>query len=144
MSGILSAMMGGAGPIITLQNETITGSAAAPASPVTATYSLQSDGDIVEDENGGGLVDIGDWIVPRAAAGSNWEVFVSAVPGANISAGSDALGTWLSLGTTRAWGVQRVGGVAGTNTETLTVQIRKASTGIVKDTASITLNATVT
>lgn len=45
----------------------------------TASYSLESDGDIVTAP---GPVDIGDWIAPRHAAGGNWEVRATVLSGA--------------------------------------------------------------
>lgn len=138
MSGVHIALAGLGGPIITIQNQTINGSGASPA---TAGYTLQSDADILKDEDGS-VSDLGDWIVPRAAAGSAWEVSCSAVPGTNLVGSDLADGTWLSLGTSRSWTCQRLT-VPGTNVETLTINIRKAATGVIKDTAVITLNATV-
>lgn len=130
--------MASVGPVITLANATITGIGATPS---TATYTLESDGDIVKDEHGVSA-DLGDWIVPRANAGGDWEVMCTAVPDSNITVGSSARGSWLALSSNRAWICQRLT-VPGTNTETLTIQIRRAATGVVKATCTITLNATI-
>jgi hypothetical protein len=52
--------------------------------------------------------------------------------------GGDTTATWLSLGTSRMWYVQASNTV---NSATMTVEIRRASDGVVLDTATVTLDA---
>lgn len=50
------------------------------------------------------------------------------------------LGSWLSLGTTRTWSLTQSG--EGEKTCVLTIEIRLLSTGVILDTATVTLRAT--
>ena len=68
----------------------------------------------------GGTTNFTNWIDPVSAAGSNYEVrFTSTGTGPNTGAST---GTWLSLGTTRAWGYQSSGIVSVTGTWQLEVR----------------------
>jgi hypothetical protein len=108
----------------------------AGAGTQTATYTLESDGDVVTATTGGGSVDAGDWIVPKASAPSDYEVRATLVSG-TLSTGTT--GSWLALSSNRSWTLQRVTVGAATQV-TLTIEIRKGS-GAVLASATVTLDA---
>lgn len=104
----------------------------------TATYTLESDGDVVTATTPLGSADIGDWISPKASAPSDYEVRATLNSG-TLNAGSSATGSWLALTSNRSWGVTRtVVGVADTGD--LTIEIRKGS-GATLASANVTLDA---
>ena len=104
----------------------------------TATYTLESDGDVVTATTPGGSVDAGDWIDPKASAPSDYEVRATLNSG-TLNGGSSATGSWLALTSNRSWGVtQIVVGVA--DTVDLTIEIRKGS-GAALASATVTLDA---
>ena len=102
----------------------------------TATYTLESDGDVVTATTPGGSIDAGDWIDPKASAPSDYEVQ------ATLNAGtltSGTTGSWLALSSNRTWTLQQV--VVGTATQvSLTIEIRKGS-GATLASATVTLDA---
>ena len=102
----------------------------------TATYTLESDGDVMSATTDGGSVDQGDWISPKASAPSDYEVQ------ATLNAGtltSGTTGSWLALSSNRSWTLGRV--TVGVATQvTLTIEIRKGS-GAVLASATVTLDA---
>jgi len=102
----------------------------------TATYTLESDGDVVTATTDGGSVDAGDWIDPKAAAPSDYEVQ------ATLNAGtltSGTTGSWLALSSNRSWTLTRA--TVGTATQVdLTIEIRRGS-GAVLASANVTLDA---
>ena len=67
---------------------------------------------------------------------SNYECRATVVFGTLTSGTS---GAWLSLGSSQEWSITQVG--VGTNTCELTIEIRNASTLVVLDSATITLEA---
>ena len=104
----------------------------------TATYTLESDGDVVTATTPGGSVDAGDWIAPKASAPSNYEVRATLNFG-TPNGGSSATGSWLALTSNRSWGVtQIVVGVA--DQVELTIEIRKGA-GAALASATVTLDA---
>jgi hypothetical protein len=104
----------------------------------TATYTLESDGDVVTATTPLGSSDISDWIDPKASAPSDYEVKATLNSG-TLNGGSSATGSWLALTTNRSWGVtQIIVGVADTGD--LTIEIRKGS-GAVLASATVTLDA---
>jgi hypothetical protein len=102
----------------------------------TATYTLESDGDVMSATTDGGSVDAGDWIDPKANAPSDYEVQATLVAG-TLSTGTT--GSWLALSSNRSWTLQRVTVGAATQV-TLTIEIRKGS-GAVLASATVTLDA---
>jgi hypothetical protein len=104
--------------------------------PVEAGYRLRSDGVVSKIENGSETT-IGNWIVPNTTA-SSYEVRATLVSG-SVSTGTT--GSYLSLGTTRTWGV--AANSSGTNQGcTLTIEVRLTSgPGPVVATATVTLYA---
>lgn len=103
----------------------------------TAGIQLENDGDTVEIRQAGNTL-IGYWVVPRSAAGAAYEARVTVNVG-TLSTGTS--GSWLALDTTRSWTVAQT--VIGTKTANITLEIRKASTGVVLATATIDITATV-
>ena len=104
----------------------------------TATYTLESDGDVVTATTPLGSSDISDWIDPKASAPSDYEVQATLNAG-TLTVGSSATGSWLALTSDRSWSVrQTVIGVADTGD--LTIEIRKGS-GAVLASATVTLDA---
>ena len=104
----------------------------------TATYTLESDGDVVTVTTSGGSVDAGDWIDPKASAPSDYEVKATLNSG-TPNGGSSATGSWLALTSNRSWGVTQV--VVGVATQVdLTIEIRKGS-GATLASANVTLDA---
>jgi len=103
----------------------------------TATYTLESDGDVVTATTDGGSVDAGDWISPKASAPSDYEVK------ATLNAGtltSGTTGSWLALTSNRSWSVTQIVNSGSSNAADLTIEIRKGS-GATLATASVTLEA---
>lgn len=117
-------------PTISLSNETII---SAGGGTVSATYTLESDGDIIRSLSGSNT-DIGDWSTPKNLAPSFYEAFVTPTSG-SLSGG--ATGFWASLGSNQSWVVQQT--VIGTKSCTFTIQIR--SNGVILTSATITLTA---
>lgn len=105
----------------------------------TAQYRLESDGDITEQKTPNPHVDVGDWVVPKAAAGADYEVRITKQSGAaSLVVGSEA--TWENLGTTRTYGISVTGGFAD-ETYVGLIEIRPAGGGAVLGSATITLRA---
>jgi hypothetical protein len=102
----------------------------------TATYTLESDGDIVRVTTPLGSADIGDWISPKASAPSNYEVLATLNSG-TLTSGTT--GSWLALTSNRSWTLTRAI-VGAADTVNLTIQIRKGS-GSTLASATVTLDA---
>lgn len=101
----------------------------------TATYTLESDGDVITTTTDFGSFDQGDWITPKAAAPSDYQVRATVTSG-DLSSGT--AGSWLALTSNRSWSRSRA--TEGSDTCVLTIEIRKG-TGSVLATATITLYA---
>lgn len=102
----------------------------------TATYTLESDGDVVTATTPGGSVDAGDWIDPRASAPSDYEVRATLNFG-TLSSGTT--GSWLALSTSRSWTLQQI--IVGVADQVeLTIEIRKGA-GAALASATVTLDA---
>lgn len=135
MSILLAAFAAlGGEPLISLSNLTIGSSGAGSQS---ASYTLESDGDVVATTTLFGSSDQGDWIDPKAAAPGTYEARVTVTSG---SLSSGTTGTWLALTSNRTWTVTR--DTVGTSTCVFTVEIRKGS-GSTLASATITLEAEV-
>lgn len=102
----------------------------------TATYTLESDGDVVTATTPGGSIDAGDWIDPKANAPSDYEVRATLNSG-TLSSGTT--GSWLALTSNRSWTLTRVT-VGAANQVQLTIEIRKGS-GAALASATVTLDA---
>ncbi len=102
----------------------------------SATYQLTSAGVINQITNSGGTTSPGNWISPVSAAGGNYEVRATVNSG---SLTSGTTGSWTALSSSQSWVRQQTS--IGTSSCNLTIEIRHATTLVVLDTASITLNA---
>lgn len=133
---VLAAFGAGVSPVVNIDTVTVQHVSATPANAF-ARYMLEADGDIVKRENVTDT-DLGDWVTPKTFAGAAYDCRMTTVSG-TVSPGSAATGSWLSLGSDRSWNVQIA--VVGTKTYVGTLEIRRASDGVVLDTATITLTA---
>ena len=134
MAGTLS---GHSRIIISLANVTDVTDTRIDPLDATAGIQLENDGDTVEIRPAGNL-DIDDWITPKSQAGNAYEARVTVNTG-TLSSGTS--GSWLALDITRSWTVTQT--VVGTKTANITLEIRKASTGVVMATKTFNLTATV-
>ena len=105
----------------------------------TATYTLESDGDVMSATTDGGSADEGDWISPKASAPSDYEVQATLNSG-TLGGGSSATGSWLALTSNRSWSVAQSVNSGESNAADLTIEIRKGS-GATLATASVNLEA---
>lgn len=117
---------------VALSNATI---AATGGGSQTASYTLESDGDIIHTTTLFGAIDAGDWITPKTAAPSDYEVRATIVSG-TLSSGT--AGSWLALTSNHTWTKSMP--IAGSSECVLTIEIRKGA-GSVLSTATITLTA---
>lgn len=133
LAGVFAAALDAAPRVNLGADRTITSTVADPGA-ADATYSLESNGDYLE--NG---ADAGDWIAPKAAAGAAYEARATIVSG-TLSSGTT--GSWAALSSPQGWTRNRAG--VGTTTCVIDVEVRLAATGTVLDTVRITLRAVVT
>jgi len=104
-----------------------------PSGSATAGYRLNSSG-VAESLEGVAYATVGQWI----AIGTSDDFECRAtITGGALSSGTT--GAWLSLTSSREWKVTKTS--SGVATADLTIEIRRASTGVVRATASITLEA---
>jgi hypothetical protein len=130
VSGILAPLVGsasGSTVSITLFSETVNELGAAPA---TASYSLQSIGDIVFTNQ----FDEQFWITPQSDM-SDYEVLATLTSGPLTSG---TTGVWLGLGTTRTWSITTASGLRTTQ---FILQLRLVGETTVLASATITLEA---
>ena len=102
----------------------------------TATYTLESDGDVVRVTTTLGSADIGDWISPKASAPSDYEVRATLNSG-TLTSGTT--GSWLALSSNRSWTLTRAT-VGAADQVNLTIEIRKGA-GATLASATVTLDA---
>ena len=102
----------------------------------TATYTLESDGDVVRATTPLGSSDIGDWITPKASAPSDYEVRATLNSG-TLTSGTT--GSWLALTSNRSWTLTQAT-VGAADQVDLTIEIRKGS-GATLASATVTLDA---
>ena len=122
------------GPVVSIGDAATSDTTASPFNP-NATYLVTNGGDV--QTNAGS---IGSWIVPTSAAGAGYDIRLTYVSGDTLTSGT--AGSWLSLGTTRNWGLSTI--IVGTVSGVYTAEIRNASTLAVLDSATITFTATKT
>ena len=130
MTGILAPLVGsasGSTVSITLFSETVNELGAAPA---TASYSLQSTGDIVFTNQ----FDEQFWITPQSDM-SDYEVLATLTSG-TLTSGTT--GVWLGLGTTRTWSITTASGLRTTQ---FILQLRLVGDTTVLVSATINLEA---
>jgi hypothetical protein len=101
----------------------------------TATYTLESDGDVMSNSTAFGPVDEGDWVTPKTSAPGTYEARATLDSG---DTPTGTLGTWLALTSNRAWTLTQI--ATGSKEASLTVEIRKGS-GSALASATITLYA---
>lgn len=119
--------------VISLSDETVAHSNATSA---LARYTLKNDGQVTKTQ-GGNTFFVENWCNVAAAVG-DYDVHASVLPGGANPTGS-ALNSWLNLASSQSWTLQQ--GTNGIKTCSLFVQIRKASSGTVLDSAMITMEA---
>lgn len=100
--------------------------------PASASYTLTSAGQV----NASSVL-ITDWLVPQINM-SDFECFASVTSGV-LSSGPT--GSWVNLGTTRTWALNRAS--IGTSTASVNIRIRRVGTLVDLTAADITLEATV-
>jgi hypothetical protein len=103
----------------------------------SASFTLESDGDIISATTPGGSVDEGDWLNPKASAPSLYEVRATVTSG---SLSSGTAGSWLALTSNRTWTRLDSSAGDGANVCVLTIEIRYNG-GAVLDTSTVTLTA---
>lgn len=119
--------------VITLTDQNV--SATNFGDDAQAKYTISSNGKVYEQLNFGTETELEQWCTPTSAT-DQYEVRAT-ISGSTPS--GSATNTWLSLGGTVAWSFQVT---PGNQLDcTMTVEIRLASTGVVKDSASIVLSA---
>jgi hypothetical protein len=99
----------------------------------TANYQINSDGSVKDQDSG----ILESWLLGGGTS-SNYEVRMTVVSGSLISG---TTGSWLNCGTTRTWSLTNSAQNNSTSTCVMTVEIRLASSGVVQDTATVTLSA---
>lgn len=100
------------------------------SSSTTGSYTLDSDGNVYK--HGPALLET--WLVSGAAG--DYEVMATLQSGSSPTAGT--MGSWLALSSDRTWSL-----TVGAGTEdhtTFLVEIRRASDGMILDSATITIN----
>lgn len=97
-------------------------------------YSVRNDGDVGATNGTNTVGVVGAWIAPKSGMG-NYSVYATLVAGSPTG----TFGSWLNLGTTRVWQLSRA--TIGSNVATIDFQIRLDSSGVVQDTARVTLYA---
>ena len=136
MSILLAAYAAlGGEPLISLSNLTIGSTGAGSQS---ASYTLESDGDVVATTTLFGASDQGDWVDPKAAAPGTYEVRATLNSG-TLTSGTT--GSWLALTSNRSWTLTQES-VGAADQVDLTIEIRKGA-GATLASASVTLDAEV-
>lgn len=97
-----------------------------------AGYELQNDGDIIESTSSGGSIDVGEWIVPKAAAGIGIFSVRATLNSGSLDSGTT--GSWLALSTPRTWTV----GAGGAANLTLDLSADGGSTVLASATVTLT------
>lgn len=125
-----------------ITNKTATAQSVAP-SGVTATYTLANTG-VASYSFWNGSSNTtpaisGEWLT--VGTGADFECFCTLNSG---TLNSGTTGTWMALSTTRAWTCLFTSGSAGSNSASITVQLRRVSDSVVVSSATISLTATLT
>jgi hypothetical protein len=100
----------------------------------TAGYSIANDGRAKDAD--GNILEA--WLLGFGGSVSNYEVRATAQSG-SLSTGTT--GSWFACSTTRSWTLSNSNGDNSRITTVILVEIRLVSTGVVQDSATITLNA---
>lgn len=131
------ARMGAGGPVIAITNRSISHTSGGIL-PASATYTLGSDGVVYRQTGSSPAVALETWDNQSATVG-NYEAKVTVTSGALTSG---TTGSWVSLGSSKSWDLSISAG--GYDQCVFTVEIRLASSGVVLDSATITLTADAT
>jgi hypothetical protein len=123
------------GPRITL-NASYSPTSTIVGAGASAQFRLSNIGDIEETVTNNTIVDVGDWILPKAGF-SNYDCMLTLNSGTNPTAGTMA--TWLNLGTSRTWQLTR--GTLGLLSNNCTLQVRNATSLVVLATSTIVMTA---
>jgi hypothetical protein len=139
VTGILAIFVGGAEAIgADCFNVSVFGTRVLPDSNnASAFFEVRSTGVAASSTNGSAPSILGTWLLQGAA--SDYEIRVT---GTGDSPGT--LNTWLNLGTTRSWSLTQTGGVSGSKSFSGTWEIRRASSGVIQDSANFLLEVEVT
>lgn len=124
--------------VVTITDQTISD---LDVSAAYAYYFLTGGGLVQQSTQAGGTgpTTLEQWCTPTSAV-ALFEARVTVTVG--VLSGGSGTGTWLALSTTRNWYVEEFTS-GNTNNCTFTVDIRRASTGTIVDTATIDLSAGV-
>lgn len=133
MSGVLGLMVGLPSTLVSISNQSGDHTTVDPAD-ATAGYRLLSTGSAEVTLAGVYTAITGEWL--RAGAASSYEARATLQSGTTPSG---TLNSWLGLGTNRTWDLTTT--VAGLITCDILIEIRLASSGVVQDSATITLTA---
>lgn len=129
---------GGSSDLVDVTSQTLSDTQFDP-DDATVSYELRSTGDeYTYTATGDPGTDVGDWVTPKANAGL-YEARLTVNSGTTPSGALTA--TWLALTSTRTWTLARTS--TGTVTCNCTIEVRLASDGVVKDSATIIMTATV-
>lgn len=82
----------------------------------------------------------GEWLV--SGTDSDYDIYMTKISGDDIHVTSNSTDTWLSLGNTRSWNMQRT--TVGTSSGVYKATIRLNSSGEVLDEAFITFTVVIT
>lgn len=111
-----------------------------PGGQSSVDFRYLNDGRIMKQQNTFGLVAHANWWTPtQPAVGTGHWVRVTHLTGDAFNGSSDAVGTWLDLGTSRIWQLAKTS--AGTADLTATVEVATDPDGTnIVSTMSVTLN----
>lgn len=129
-------------PVITITNRTSSDSDPAPGN-AQAHYRLGADG-LVYLTSADALVQVGagsEWMFPPSTGdASGYEARATLTGGDVLDAGT--VGSWVNLGTDQTWTQSMA--IVGSESSTVLIEIRRAGSSDVLDSATITLTAELT
>jgi len=133
VTGILSAFTtgGSANASVSITNQNVFKSG---RNTQTASYSIANDGKV---KNQAGAI-LEAWLQGSGGVVANYEVRATLDSG-TLTSGTT--GSWLNCSTTRTWSLTNSASDNSTIYAALTIEIRLAATGVVQDSASVTLAA---
>lgn len=110
----------------------------AATTATTAGYRLNTSG-VAEKREGATYTTLETWLISGYTS-SDYEARATLLSGDALSSGT--LNSWLALSSSREWQQQAPGGGSGiTYTSNLLIEIRNTTTGVVVDTAVVTLTS---
>lgn len=138
MSGILQVLLGGVGDRLAFSFITPTSVIVGPGT-ATASFNLQSDGDIDATATNNTIADRDDWIAPKINM-AQYEVRATLQSGGPMTSGT--MGSYLTLGTNRVWTLAQAG--VGSIGAVVRYEFRKTGDTAILLTKDVTFNAQVT